>query len=148
MRSTLSVLALFVFVVACQQDRRPLPVEFRIAERTPGDSLVQMVLSGWGNEDTFFVHQNTELSGDAITSAEVTHMNEHPAIAVEFSAEGAEILARLTGSNVDRHLAMIIDGVLVSAPLIRAKIDGGRAIINGDFTSENASEIADRLTIH
>ena len=139
------ILSVLLCLLSCARDSRPISLEFRIAVKEPSDGLEQMVLSGWGHQDTFYVRPTVELTRAEVIAAEVTMVDDHPAIAVEFSAEGAAIMSRLTEENVNNHLAMILDGTLVSAPVIRAMIDGRRAIINGDFTYEHAEELAARL---
>jgi len=139
------VLILIVLQIACKNASPSVSVQFRVAYTAPADSLDLMIFSGWGVQDTFYVDQNVELTETAIISAEVTTMDDHPAIAVQFSDSGAMVLSRVTGENVNAHLAMIVDGTLLSAPLIRTQIDGGRAVINGDMSRERAEKIARAL---
>lgn len=65
-----------------------------------------------------------------------------PGVEVLFTEEGSRKFAEITGANVNKRMAILVDGKLVTAPLIRAKISGGRAIINGIFTHEEAERIA------
>jgi len=61
---------------------------------------------------------------------------------IELNNEGDKIFARLTGMNVDRQLAIVLDGNVASAPNITGKIIGGRAEITGSFTMEEANQLA------
>ncbi len=63
-----------------------------------------------------------------------------PAIGVEFDARGSRALAEITGNNVGRVLAIILDGVLKSAPRIQTRI-AGRGIIQGHFTRQEVAEM-------
>ncbi|MFZ5451529.1 MAG: protein translocase subunit SecD [Thermodesulfobacteriota bacterium] len=83
------------------------------------------------------------LTGDAIKSAAVRigDYNE-PYVSVDFNRRGAAEFARITGENVKRHLAIILDGVVRSAPVIQERIGGGRAQITGSYTSEEAHDLA------
>ena len=56
--------------------------------------------------------------------------------------EGSLKLARLTKSHIGENVAIMIDGRVMSAPKIMAEITGGRAIINGNFTEEEAGALA------
>jgi hypothetical protein len=57
-------------------------------------------------------------------------------VAITFSATGAQRFGEITEQNVGRHLAIILDGTLYSAPRINERIPGGRAVITGQFTVE------------
>jgi len=147
MRFAMISVSMLSVLLSCAKDVRPISMEFRIAVKEPADGLEQMIMSGWGHQDTFYVRPTIELTRAEVIAAEVTMMDDHPAIALAFSEHGASIMSRVTEENVNRHLAIILDGSLVSAPAIRAKIEGGRAIINGDFTHEQAKELAARIAV-
>jgi preprotein translocase subunit SecD len=59
-------------------------------------------------------------------------------VAIEFNDEGTKRFADITDANVGRNLAIVLDGVVQSAPVIRSRIPDGNAIIEGQFTSEDA----------
>ncbi len=63
----------------------------------------------------------------------------------EFDAEGARAFGEVTAQNVGRQLAIVLDGVLYSAPVIRSPITGGAAVISGSFTMQEARELAATL---
>jgi preprotein translocase subunit SecD len=140
-----SFLIFGLLLYACRPSPDPITVEFRIAQRIQSDSLTQMIYGLESVPDTFYVYPPSALTENEITSAEVTSMHDRPAIAVLFSERGADLMATMTRENVGKHLAIIVDGTLVSAPVIRAGISGGRAIINGDFTRQEARTLAERL---
>lgn len=66
-------------------------------------------------------------------------------IALRFSQEGAARFGEITAANVGRQLAIVLDGKLYCAPVIRDAITGGSAEISGSFSNEEAQEIADAL---
>lgn len=70
---------------------------------------------------------------------------EPPRIAIRFTEQGAETFARLTRDHINEKLAILIEGQLVSAPIVKAEITGGRAIITGDFSREEAERIVKGL---
>ncbi len=67
-------------------------------------------------------------------------------IALHFNQQGGERFGAVTSANVGRQLAIVLDGKLYCAPSIQNAITGGRAEISGDFSSEDARNIADALT--
>ncbi len=84
------------------------------------------------------------LTGDMVKDARVRiggPYNE-PYVALEFTDRGARIFERVTGENVGKRLAIVLDGVVRSAPVIREKISGGQAQITGAFTYEEAADLA------
>ncbi|HEY9073643.1 MAG TPA: protein translocase subunit SecD, partial [Desulfobaccales bacterium] len=83
------------------------------------------------------------LTGDAVKNASVRigDYNE-PYVSVEFDHRGATEFAKITGENVKRRLAIILDGVVRSAPVIQERIGGGRASITGSYTPQEASDLA------
>ncbi|MEA1929606.1 MAG: protein translocase subunit SecD [Patescibacteria group bacterium] len=70
-----------------------------------------------------------------------------PTISLEFNDEGKDLFATLTADNVDKPLAIYLDGVLLSAPIVREEIRDGRAEISGQFTVEEASELTRNLNL-
>ncbi len=84
------------------------------------------------------------MTGDAVKTAHVRiggTYNE-PYVALDFTDRGARLFGKITGENVGKRLAIILDGVVRSAPVIREKIGGGHAQITGSFTHEEASDLA------
>lgn len=67
-------------------------------------------------------------------------------VSLEFDQEGAKIFAELTERNINQPLAIYVDRVLISAPVVGEKILGGRAQITGRFTVEEARDLARNLS--
>jgi SecD/SecF fusion protein len=83
------------------------------------------------------------LTGDAVKDAKVSYdeYNE-PQVSFTFNRRGGEIFGRITGENVKRRLAIILDAVVKSAPTIEERIGGGSGRIHGSFTTEQAKDLA------
>jgi len=96
-------------------------------------------------KETLLVHDETVLTGDTLVSTEVkfdqSRFNE-PYIALEFNSKGAAIFSEVTGTNVGKRLAIVLDGNVHSAPRINEKIPSGRASISGRFSVEEAGDLA------
>ena len=65
-----------------------------------------------------------------------------PYVALEFNSEGGRIFDQVTGANVNKRLAIILDNTVYSAPVIRERISGGKASITGSFTMDEAKDLA------
>ncbi|MDI6853900.1 MAG: protein translocase subunit SecD [Deltaproteobacteria bacterium] len=83
------------------------------------------------------------LTGEMVKDAKVSYdeYNE-PQVSFTFTRRGGEIFGRITGENVKRRLAIILDGVVKSAPTIEERIGGGSGRIHGSFTTEQAKDLA------
>ena len=84
------------------------------------------------------------MTGDAVADARVrpgTQL-EGPYVELVLTDRGARVFEALTGENVRRHLAIVLDGKVYSAPVIRERIGGGRASITGSFDIEEARDLA------
>lgn len=74
-----------------------------------------------------------------------TSIIRRPQVAIEFDAEGARIFAQATKRNLKKPLAIFLDRELLSAPTVQDEIKDGSAVINGDFTLEEAKLLAIQL---
>ncbi|MCP4177571.1 MAG: protein translocase subunit SecD [bacterium] len=96
--------------------------------------------------ETDFVQIHPEMSGMDITNASVvTDQYGQRQISLEFNSKGAQKFGDVTSKNVGRRLGIVLDGTLYSAPNIQTAIYGGSASISGDFSQEEASNVATAL---
>ncbi|MFZ8932776.1 MAG: protein translocase subunit SecD [Bacteriovoracaceae bacterium] len=79
----------------------------------------------------YLVEQASKLGGDALQDArvQIDQQKNEPYVSLDFKAQGAKLFEELTGENIGKRLAIILDGNVYSAPNIQAKIGGGRAQI-------------------
>ncbi len=100
--------------------------------------------SGTVTKTPIVVKRKTAMTGNLISNAQVridSRFNE-PYVAIDFNSEGAKLFDRLTGANVGKRMAIVLDNVVYSAPVIRERISGGSAQISGSFTSQEATDLA------
>ena len=88
------------------------------------------------------VEKDAMLSGEDVADAQPTFEQGQAAVSLTFNSRGADIFERVTGENVNRRMAIVLDGKVYSAPVIRQRIGGGRASISGSFTTQEASDLA------
>ena len=130
-------------------DERTQP-EDALAGRLPETSelLYQRRLNREGKEEgrtPFVVQKRTLLTGNELIDASVQADPNSPGnwqVAITFSPSGAQRFGEITEQNVARHLAIILDGSVYSAPRINERIPGGRAVITGQFTVDQARDLA------
>jgi len=92
----------------------------------------------------YVVQSRALLTGADLATARVSidQTTSEPYVSVELSPEGARAFAAITEANVGRRLAIILDGNVHSAPVIRERIPSGQAQITGGFTIEEAQDLA------
>ena len=90
------------------------------------------------------VQRRVMVSGDQLTDAQPGNeqQSNQPIVNIRFDGQGGRKFARVTQDNVGRPFAMILDGVVLSAPNINEPILGGQAQISGNFTTESAAQLA------
>lgn len=92
---------------------------------------------------------STGLTGADLKKAAVTFGNAQtqtgPQVSIEFTGEGAKKFAEITKRNVGKPVAIFLDDQLVSAPTVQQEIIGGNAVITGQFTTEQAKNLAIQL---
>ncbi|MBF0143398.1 MAG: protein translocase subunit SecD [Magnetococcales bacterium] len=100
--------------------------------------------TGKVTKQPYLLTKRTVLSGKRLTDARVGFDNEfnEPQVHITFDRQGARKFAELTSEHVNERMAIVLDGKVHSAPVIRERIDGGRANISGNFTPEEANDLA------
>lgn len=91
----------------------------------------------------YLVKKDAALIGDVLQDARVTigDFNE-PIVSITFDSKGAREFDVLTAANIGKRMAVVLDGKVYSAPVIRDRISGGRAIIEGTFSTAEANDLA------
>ena len=82
------------------------------------------------------------LTGDMLTDSQPSYDDRGPVVTLAFNAIGAKKFCDLSGENIGKTFAIVLDGEIISAPYFQAKICGGRAQISGKFTPQETSELA------
>ena len=135
-------------------------LEFKLVNDDPG--LLDKALSGEvpdGYEVVYLVEKDergisrkgsplllkkeAELTGSGLKDAYVgIDNNGLPEVRLEFNRKGAGKFAKITEANIEKRLAIVLDGKVFSAPVIRDRIPGGKAQISGRFTMQEAKDLA------
>ena len=87
------------------------------------------------------------LDGGVVTDARVQYGNTgaSPEVSMTMNAEGANVWARMTKDNIGRQIAIVLDGMVYSYPNVQSEIAGGSSQITGNFTLEEAEDLANVL---
>ena len=105
----------------------PNNVEFKFSAKTEKDN------DGKEYYKMYLVNKEPELTGGVITdaNANIDPNTSQPIVNMTMNSEGATEWARITGANVDKRIAIMLDGAIFSAPVVKGKIPGGRSQIEG-----------------
>jgi len=92
-------------------------------------------------------YKDTELTGKNLKRADVTFDGQTNAaqISLEFDTDGAKLFGEITERNVGKTVAIYLDGSALSTPTVNEAIKDGQAVIEGDFTLDEAKTLASRL---
>jgi len=88
------------------------------------------------------VRKRVELGGEALVNAQSTFQDSMPVVSFRFNAQGAKKFGQITQENVQKQFAIVLDGKVISAPVIREPILGGSGVISGNFTVQSAQDLA------
>jgi len=117
-----------------------------MATGTPAE-VIEAKIRDFSNiyKDPYF--KETALTGQYLSGASLNfdQTTMEPQVLLEFDEEGKELFREITTRNIGKQVAIIIDGVTISAPVVREAIVGGTAQITGDFTIEEAKELVRNL---
>ena len=121
-------------------DTQASPADLAAGVAPPGDQIVPMATGG----APIAVKRLGGLKGDQLTSAKQSfdQQSNQPDVVFQLNQEGGERFAKLTSENVGKPFAIILDGVVLSAPNIKEPILGGQANISGSYTVDSANQLA------
>ncbi len=100
--------------------------------------------TGQRGQVPYLLKNKTLLTGASLETAKVQISDRFgdPNVSLKFNSQGAQDFDRITNENIRKKLAIVLDGVVHSAPVIEERISGGQAVIRGNFTMEEARDLA------
>ena len=133
---------------AMPQVKQLFPPEFKPmwtvkpSQFIPGDNVFELVAIKATSRDG-----KAPLDGGVITDARTQYGNTGatPEVSMSMNAEGANIWARMTKDNIGKQIAIVLDGMVYSYPTVQNEISGGSSQITGNFTLEEAEDLANVL---
>lgn len=138
-------------VATAQSDSTKQRFAIRIVDETSADAPsapdADRVLWGFTTENpgaAVWVKRQGQIVG-GIAEAHVASQNGAPVVAFQFTPHGQAAFAALTREHVGKRLAIMVDGKVISAPVIKEPITGGRGVISGRFNVAEAGTIASAI---
>ncbi|MBR5013372.1 MAG: protein translocase subunit SecDF [Bacteroidales bacterium] len=134
--------------LAMSQIKQLFPPEFKpmwtvkASAMDPNENIFELVAIKASSRDG-----KAPLDGGAVTDARVQYGNTgaSPEVSMTMNAEGANVWARMTKDNIGRQIAIVLDGMVYSYPNVQSEISGGSSQITGQFTLEEAEDLANVL---
>src|SRR6201997_4181645 len=124
---------------AIDEGKEVIPPEYRIeTHKHQGED-------GKSVEERLLVKKKADLSGDRVSAAGASYEKEGWMVHLRFDPDGAKQFGSITAAHVHHRFAIVLDGVIQSAPVIQDAIYGGDAQITGRFTEEEARGLASVL---
>lgn len=140
-----------VFAFAAMVFASPPPEVFqmRLADDTPSADSEQMSCITQNENSVrtniIYVRKTVLLDQTALASARAVGQWGQGSVLIHFTKTGAKRLAEITRQNINKRLAIIVNGQLCEAPVIMDEISGGVAQITGGFSEAQAEAIADQI---
>ncbi len=123
-------------------------LEFKL--QNPNPPAAQTDASGTLELDDSQQWVSTGLSGKQLTKASVDFqqgqsLSNQVVVRLQFNDDGTKLFSQITSENIGKPLAIFLDGQLLSAPTVQSAITNGQAVITGNFTVQQAKDLATRL---
>jgi preprotein translocase subunit SecD len=136
LKELIGKLAVLEFRLVAEGEKSGETVTIQGQEREP--------LSGKMQRVPYTMEKKVLMTGDVVADARLRPSSdlEGPYVELVLNDRGAKLFEKITGDNVGRRLAIILDNTVYSAPVIREKIGGGRASITGNFDIKEARDLA------
>ncbi|QIF05017.1 protein translocase subunit SecD [Roseimicrobium sp. ORNL1] len=146
-----------------QKIQQTAHLEFRLVHPQSEQILMQQKMAGGGIEpgfvsmparqragkpgasEAYLVKSRPQMDGTHVSEAWVAYPPTGIEILMNFDSAGAELFGELTAANVGQRFAIIVDGEVLSAPVIQTAITGGHCVITGDFEESEARNLATAL---
>jgi len=124
-------------------DESVLPEAATTGALPPTDEVLPLASAPRGGEASFYVvMKRVMVSGENLTDAQATYQDAQPVVSFKFDSIGGKRFCDATKTNVGKLFAIVLDGKVISAPVIRDAICGGSGQISGNFTIQSAQDLA------
>lgn len=138
----LAVAAAFAMNAGSQEAKQSAAsFEIRLAEKEPAEGLKPASVEG--TKTKIYLHKEIALTSKDVAAAQpAKDANNKPTIEITMTDQGAAKLAKLSAAHLGKPLAMMVDGKVLFAPIVRSKIADGKVMVTGNFSKEEAVRIA------
>lgn len=110
----------------------------------PGSMLMPSAdeIGSDGRARMYMLKKRVMISGDTLIDSQPSFQDNQPVVSFRFDTVGGKLFGKATTANVNKLFAIVLDGKVISAPVIREPILGGSGVISGRFTVQGAQDLA------
>jgi protein-export membrane protein SecD len=123
-------------------DERVSAEDLMSGQVPPGTAIMPAAPNNAGGPPRYAVRKRVEVSGDRLVDAQPNFQDNQPVVSFRFDTAGGSRFGRVTQENVGQNLAIVLDGEVISAPVIREPILGGSGVISGRFSVQETQDLA------
>lgn len=123
-------------------DERVSPEDLAAGQVPPGTSIVPAGENNTDGPPRYAVRKRVAVSGDRLVDAQPNFQDNQPVVSFRFDTAGGQRFGRVTQEAVGQNLAIVLDGAVISAPVIREPILGGSGVISGSFSVQETQDLA------
>jgi preprotein translocase subunit SecD len=123
-------------------DERQSPA---LGGRVPPGSIMMPSVDETGSDGRprmYMLKKRVMISGDTLIDSQPTFQDNQPVVSFRFDTIGGKLFGKATTANVNKLFAIVLDGKVISAPVIREPILGGSGIISGTFSVQDAQDLS------
>lgn len=113
--------------------KEKIPADDEIAFETQYDTVTKKIIGAV----PYLLHRKAEVTGEMLKNAQVNVNNNEPYVSLSFDAQGTQLFGETTTKNVNKRMAILLDGTVTKAPVIREPIMGGQAQITLGYGNFN-----------
>jgi preprotein translocase subunit SecD len=122
------------------KDKPAVKVEFRRAEKAAAEGLTEATVEG--SKEKIYLHKTAELTNDDIAEVKASEDSQkQPSISITLTKDGAAKMKKISEEHRDKPLAIVVDGKVISAPVIKSVIADGKVQITGKFTQQEIEKL-------
>lgn len=123
-----------------------ISIQFHLTDEFPKSDTMKMKIKG--TENIVYLYIDSVLDQTDIESASVRRGDKGMYdLIIFFTITGSKKFSDITATNIGRRLGLVVDGELLSAPVITGRIPGREVVIAGKFTEEETKDIANRINL-
>jgi preprotein translocase subunit SecD len=142
-RAVLTAASLALALPVMADEKPKTRVEFRRAETTAAKELIEATVAG--TKDKVYLYKTADLTATDIDSVMIAGDAKNPTIEITFTEAGAKKAAKMSEDHINKPVAIVVDGKVIAAPIVRVKL-GATILISGHFTEEEAAKIVKAIT--
>src|SRR5579872_1766981 len=126
------------------KDKATAKVEFRRAEKEAAEGLTEATVEG--SKEKIYLHKTADLTNEDIAEVKATQDDsKRPAISITLTKDGSAKMKKVTEEHLRKPLAILVDGKVISAPVIQTAIAEGEVLITGNFTKEELETLVKQI---